>query len=179
MFTCKNYSVNLYVFNRITDRNLIPLMIAPWSSTMGIILILKEIAYGRTCVFLSKYNEELYLQTIQKYKVSWWNKQVWVKYTCINGLLVSYSYFFRFSINWIKNLRLWLYLYNSYILQIKIFDLVFKLTINSLKTIIANFRINNIRVIKTKIMQDAVSKCSYTVTPKPHMCIIFFGTICI
>ncbi|CAH2102457.1 unnamed protein product [Euphydryas editha] len=53
----------------ITDRNLTPLMIAPWSSTMGIILIMKEMSYGRTCVYLSKYNEELFLQTIQKYKI--------------------------------------------------------------------------------------------------------------
>ncbi|XP_026493694.2 uncharacterized protein LOC113398949 [Vanessa tameamea] len=53
----------------MTDRDLTPLMIAPWSSTMGIIRILKEIAFGRTTVFLPKYNEIQYLKTIQKYKI--------------------------------------------------------------------------------------------------------------
>ncbi|XP_050362013.1 uncharacterized protein LOC126781197 [Nymphalis io] len=53
----------------MTDKYLTPLMIAPWSSTMGIIRILKEIAFGRTFVFLSKYNERQYLKTIQKYKI--------------------------------------------------------------------------------------------------------------
>ncbi|CAH0727344.1 unnamed protein product, partial [Brenthis ino] len=53
----------------MTTTKLKPLTIAPWSSTFGLTCTLREIAYGRTLVFLQKYNEKQYLRTIEKYKI--------------------------------------------------------------------------------------------------------------
>ncbi|XP_038207745.1 luciferin 4-monooxygenase-like [Zerene cesonia] len=43
--------------------------IAPWSSTLGIAITLADTLHGKTSVFLPRYQERLYLQTIEKYKI--------------------------------------------------------------------------------------------------------------
>ncbi|XP_032527004.2 uncharacterized protein LOC116777513 [Danaus plexippus] len=63
-----NLIASSYQLRPIT-KNTIKFTVAPWSSTMGILCSLREILYGRTLAFLAKYEEDLFLQTIQKYKV--------------------------------------------------------------------------------------------------------------
>ncbi|XP_034838793.1 luciferin 4-monooxygenase-like isoform X1 [Maniola hyperantus] len=50
-------------------RDLTPLSVAPWSSTMGQICTIQDIVNGTKLVFLPKYNERLYIKTIEKYKI--------------------------------------------------------------------------------------------------------------
>ncbi|XP_072937895.1 luciferin 4-monooxygenase-like [Epargyreus clarus] len=45
------------------------LTIAPWSSCMGIMTTMDEVIKGRTVVFLPRFDERLYLQTIAKHKI--------------------------------------------------------------------------------------------------------------
>ncbi|XP_026319426.1 4-coumarate--CoA ligase 1-like [Hyposmocoma kahamanoa] len=52
-----------------TSRNLRTLMVAPWCTCMGWDLTTKCLFNGKTVVFLSRFNEQLYLEVIEKYKV--------------------------------------------------------------------------------------------------------------
>ncbi|CAG4978564.1 unnamed protein product [Parnassius apollo] len=52
-----------------SKRNVVMLTITPWSSTMGIVILLRELFYGKTIAFLPRFDEKLFLHTIQTYKV--------------------------------------------------------------------------------------------------------------
>ncbi|XP_052737700.1 uncharacterized protein LOC112052981 [Bicyclus anynana] len=58
-------------FGSSLSRELTSLFIAPWSSTMGQICGLQDIVHGIRTVFLTKYEERLYIKTIEKYKVGY------------------------------------------------------------------------------------------------------------
>ncbi|XP_026319421.1 4-coumarate--CoA ligase 1-like [Hyposmocoma kahamanoa] len=54
-----------------SERDLIYLTVAPWSNTVGYINTRAILVYGRTIVFMSRFNERLYLQCIEKFKVNY------------------------------------------------------------------------------------------------------------
>lgn len=55
---------------RPSARDLTYLTVAPWSNTVGYINTRAVLMYGRTIVFLPRFNERLYLQCIEKFKAS-------------------------------------------------------------------------------------------------------------
>ncbi|CAG4989977.1 unnamed protein product [Colias eurytheme] len=53
----------------LLTRDLLMLQVAPWSSTLGIAKALDDTIRGKTTVYLPRYQERQYLQTIEKYKI--------------------------------------------------------------------------------------------------------------
>ncbi|KAJ0170213.1 hypothetical protein K1T71_014141 [Dendrolimus kikuchii] len=51
------------------DPTQITLIVTPWYHAMGLVGVLSGLAIGRTAVYLPKFEVELYLRTIEKYKV--------------------------------------------------------------------------------------------------------------
>lgn len=50
------------------QKDLVVLTLAPWCNTVGIILTLLNISKNRTVLYLNKFQEDVYLQCIEKYK---------------------------------------------------------------------------------------------------------------
>lgn len=66
-FICM-YSLKFLNF-RCDNGNMSILSLAPWCNTVGIILTLLRLQKNQMIVYLNKFQEELYLECIQKYKV--------------------------------------------------------------------------------------------------------------
>ncbi|CAG9796552.1 unnamed protein product [Diatraea saccharalis] len=54
---------------QLTTRDLPVLTVAPWCNTMGVLTLTDGLSFGRTIIFLERFDENIYLQVIQKYKV--------------------------------------------------------------------------------------------------------------
>ncbi|CAH2989330.1 unnamed protein product [Chilo suppressalis] len=54
---------------QITSNDSTLLTVTPWCNTYGIMTMKDGLSYGRTIIFLERFEETMYLQVIQKYKV--------------------------------------------------------------------------------------------------------------
>ncbi|XP_022118811.2 4-coumarate--CoA ligase 1 [Pieris rapae] len=54
-----------------TKRDHVALSISPWCTCMGIASLLKAIIQGKTTVFLARFNEKQFLQTIETFKIGY------------------------------------------------------------------------------------------------------------
>ncbi|CAG9794307.1 unnamed protein product [Diatraea saccharalis] len=76
------------------------LEITPWFHTMGLMGALRGLSSTKTILFLPKFEVDLYLRTIEKFKVSKQKKKVYFKYLPYNRQqLVIFMSFHKFSLS--------------------------------------------------------------------------------
>lgn len=69
LFTLVYITDSIYFRPASHDPTKMTVTITPWYHVLGLVGLLTAFATGRTGVFLPKFDVELYLRTIEKYKV--------------------------------------------------------------------------------------------------------------
>lgn len=85
------YSSNFYLFFSFSKTNIITLTLAPWCNTVGILLTMLSLLRNDTVVFVNKFQEDLYLNCVQKYKVSFNFFYLWYLLYLFPSMLDWYS----------------------------------------------------------------------------------------